>query len=227
MGSADTPADSWISRFRLVVFDLDGTLVDSRRDLAESANEVLESCGGAPHSEKAIGQMVGDGAAMLVARAFAAAGCSQPPDALDRFLAVYNARLLRFTVPYPGVPELLAWLTHRATLCVLTNKPLGAARSILDGLELSHFFGDRVIGGDGPFPRKPDPSGLLALMRASAVSASSTLLVGDSAIDWRTAQAAGVPACLVQYGFGLGERPVELRGIDRIVDDPYTLMTIL
>ena len=84
-------------RFPLVVFDLDGTLVDSRRDLADAANALLEECGAAPHTEEAIGRMVGDGAATLVARAFAAAACPQPEDALRRFLDIYNGRLLAFT----------------------------------------------------------------------------------------------------------------------------------
>ena len=92
---------------RLFVFDLDGTLVDSQRDIAESANAVLDSCGYAPHSEAAIAGMVGEGAALLIARAFAAAGADAPPDALQRFLRVYESRLLQHTRPYPGIPELL------------------------------------------------------------------------------------------------------------------------
>src|SRR4051794_26080104 len=107
---------------RLVVFDLDGTLVDSRRDLAESANAVLQDYGCRPHSEHAIGRMVGDGAATLVGRAFAAAGCAQPEDALARFLSIYNSRLLQWTKPYEGVVDLLEYLRPRATLAVLTNK---------------------------------------------------------------------------------------------------------
>src|SRR5262249_30919420 len=101
--------------------------------------------------------MVGDGAATLVARVFLTSHLPQPPDALARLLALYNSRLLRFTKPYDGIPELLASLAPRTTLAVLTNKPLAAARVILEGLALSHFFTSRVIGGDGPFPRKPSP----------------------------------------------------------------------
>src|SRR5262245_58556665 len=108
---------------RLVVFDLDGTLVDSRRDLAESANAVLAEFGCGPLSEERIGRMVGDGAATLVARAFAASGRQQPDDALARFLAVYNRRLLQFTRPYPGIPEVLELLRSASQLAVLTNKP--------------------------------------------------------------------------------------------------------
>src|SRR5262245_47791251 len=91
--------------FRLVVFDLDGTLVDSRRDLAQSANTLLAECGCRQLSEEAIGRMIGEGAATLVKRAFDAVGCSQPPESLDRFLAIYNGRLLACTRPYDGIVD--------------------------------------------------------------------------------------------------------------------------
>jgi len=219
---------SSISEFRLIVFDLDGTLVDSRRDLAESANQILEESGGTPHSEEAIGRMVGDGAATLVARVFAEAHCPPPVDALERFLAVYNSRLLRFTRPYPGIPELLAELQTRAALAVLTNKPIGATRSVLTGLGLAEYFGSRVVGGDGPFPRKPDPAGLIHLINKAGVSPSDALLVGDSVIDWRTARHAGVPCCLARYGFGFDGFPLdELARGDRVIDRPEDLSSVL
>ncbi len=209
----------------LVVFDLDGTLVDSRRDLAESANVVLKDAGAAPHTEEALGRMVGDGAATLVARAFAAAGCAQPEDALSRFLAVYNSRLLRHTRPYDGVQELLARLSRHRRLAVLTNKPIDATLQVLEGLGLASYFGDRVVGGDGPLPRKPDPAGLLHLMSAEDVSAEATLMVGDSSVDWHTARAAGVRACLVRYGFGFSGFPLErLSGDEILVDHPLDLL---
>ena len=161
--------------FHLIVFDLDGTLVDSKRDIAESANGTLIACGAPPLPEDDIARMVGDGAPVLVARAFAAVGVEKPADALDRFLAIYNGRLLRHTRPYDGIPELLAELEQRASLAVLTNKPIGATRAILDGLKLSRYFqADQVFGGDGPFPRKPDPAGLRHLMTAAAASPAAS-----------------------------------------------------
>src|SRR5437588_1269771 len=116
---------------RLIVFDLDGTLVDSRRDLANSMNILLVEAGAAPLPEVTIGRMVGEGAAMLVARAFAAAGREQPPDALDRFLAIYDDHLLDHTRPYGGIPDVLAALGSRAALAVLTNKPLRSTRRVM------------------------------------------------------------------------------------------------
>ena len=215
--------------FRLVVFDLDGTLVDSRRDLAESANAVLGECGCRPLPEDAIGRMVGDGAATLVQRAFVAAGCVQPPDALARFLTIYNGRLLKFTRPYERVPDVLAALAARGPLALLTNKPLAATRQILDGLGLAgHFPPARVVGGDGPFPRKPDPAGLLHLIAETGVTPAETMFVGDSVIDWRTARAAGARICLAGYGFGFEGFPLdELGDADRVVDTPVDLLAVL
>jgi phosphoglycolate phosphatase len=216
------------SHFRLVVFDLDGTLVDSRRDLAESANQLLEECGGARLSEEAIGRMVGDGAATLVARVFAEAQLPKPDDALPRFLALYNARLLRFTRPYAGIPELLTALQPQTMLAVLTNKPLAATRTILAGLELSFYFGDRVVGGDGPFPRKPAPDGLKHLITGAGVTPAASMLVGDSVIDWRTAHAAGAFSCVARYGFGFDGFPIEVLGeADRQINRPADLLPLL
>ena len=212
-----------------MVFDLDGTLVDSRRDLAESANALLRECGCSPLPEDAIGRMVGDGAAVLVQRAFATAGCGQPPDALARFLAIYNGRLLKFTQPYNQVPEVLTALAARAPLALLTNKPLAATRQILDGLGLDrHFPPGRVLGGDGPFARKPDPAGLLHLVAQTGVTSAETVLVGDSLVDWRTARAAGARMCLARYGFGFEGFPMQDLGkTDSIVDAPADLLTVL
>jgi phosphoglycolate phosphatase len=192
------------------VFDLDGTLVDSRQDIADSANATLVSYGAEPLSEDEIGRMVGDGAPTLIARMFAAAGLARPSGALDRFLSIYDGRLLNHTRPYVGIPELLADLTSRVTLAVLTNKPLAATHRILAGLDLSrHFEPGRVMGGDGPFPRKPDPRGLAHLMALAGAPADTTVLVGDSVVDWRTASAASTRVCLARYGFGWEGFPVD------------------
>ena len=172
--------------------------------------------------------MVGDGAALLIARAFAAAKCPKPSDALERFLQVYNERLLRFTRAYAGIPELLDALSARGTLAVLTNKPLAATRTILEGCGLSAHFEDRVLGGDGPLPRKPDPSGLRSLMKRAGTPPGRTLMVGDSFVDLRTARSAGTRACVARYGFGFSGIPVgELNDDDWVIDHPLELATTL
>jgi phosphoglycolate phosphatase len=224
------PEPSAISHqpFRLFVFDLDGTLVDSRRDIAEAANELLVSYGAEPIPEEQIGRMVGDGAATLVMRALKASGVERPPGALERFLAMYDRRLLNHTRPYEGIPQVLDELSRRAALAILTNKPTAATLRILDGLDLSHYFPpESVLGGDGRFPRKPDPAALLHLAAQAEATPRATLMVGDSAIDWRTARAAGTRVCLAGYGFGFGSVPLhELASEERVIDAPLELLSL-
>ena len=205
---------------RLIAFDLDGTLVDSRRDLADSANQLITELGGAPLPEEAIGRMVGEGAAVLVERALRAAGLlpgerppqdsrtltAPSPTSLDRFLQIYDARLLNHTRAYDGIRDALAAARRHARLAVLTNKPTDATERILQQLELRHLFED-VIGGDTTWPRKPDPASLRELMRRADATPSQTLLVGDSAIDHETARRAGARCCIASYGFGFETFP--------------------
>jgi phosphoglycolate phosphatase len=214
---------------RLVAFDLDGTLVDSLHDLADSANALVAQCGGTPLDIDAIGRMVGEGAATLVTRFFAAAGLEKPADALARFLAFYDTKLLHHTRAYAGMPETIAALAPRASLAVLTNKPLEATRRILEGLQLSSFFeADAVVGGDGPLRRKPDPAGLLQLCARVNVPPSDAMLVGDSLVDWETARNAGAQICLARYGFGFWEFPQEnLNGRERLIDSPRELLDLV
>lgn len=186
----------------LVVFDLDGTLVDSSRDLADAGNALLAAYDRPARPTAEIVAMVGDGARELVRRLLAAAGLDVPlDDALARFLEHYDERLTATTRPYDGVVGMLDALASRARLAVLTNKPEAATLRLLDALELSTFFKD-VIGGDSPYGRKPDPRGLFALLARADVASGAALMVGDSINDLLVAEAAGVRACLARYGFG-------------------------
>jgi phosphoglycolate phosphatase len=196
---------------RLIAFDLDGTLIDSRRDLAESANQLIEELGGQVLTEEQIGGMVGEGAALLVRRALRAAGRGEREQALERFLEIYDERLLNHTRVYDGVAAVVRRAHGRARLTVLTNKPTKPTERILEGLGLRSAFDD-VIGGDGPYPRKPDPAGLNAMMSAANAAAGDTLLIGDSAIDLETAKRGGVICCLVSYGFGFRRELLEQKG---------------
>ena len=213
------------SRMRpLVVFDLDGTLIDSSRDLADATNATLADYGAAPLGGDAVVAMVGEGAAVLVRRALAAAGLPPDlPDALERFLAHYETRLTAFTRPYPGIPEALAALRDRGcALAVLTNKPGRATAAILDALALRPFF-TAVVGGDSPAGRKPDPAGLREIMAGAGAAPHATLLVGDSPIDLETARRAGIRVCLARYGFGYRFEPGAFSGDELFVDDPTEL----
>jgi phosphoglycolate phosphatase len=216
------------SRFRLFVFDLDGTLINSQRDIADAANLLLESAGAGRLPENVVAQMVGDGAATLVQRAFLAAGVPPPPDALGRFLEIYGSRLVAHTVPYPAVPAVLEVIAQRASVAVLTNKPLTLTRRILVELKLAHYFADdAVVGGGGPFPRKPDPAGLRHLAARAGADLDSTILIGDSIIDWRTAKHASTAVCLARYGFGFQTFPVaELAGDEHLIDSPTELLLL-
>jgi phosphoglycolate phosphatase len=186
----------------LVVFDLDGTLIDSRLDLAESTNEMLQTYGALALPVDRVAMMVGEGARKLVERALAASDLdSAEPDALPRFLEIYGRRLLVHTRPYAGIPDAVAELGRTHRLAVLTNKPAGPTHRLLEAFNLSSHFAD-VIGGDSPWARKPDPAGLQALMDKGRATATDTWLVGDSMIDVETARNAGVKMCVVLYGFG-------------------------
>ncbi len=208
----------------LLVFDLDGTLVDSHRDIANAANALVEELGGARLSDAAIVAMVGEGAALLVRRALAAAGIDPAtPGALERFLTLYDARLLEHTRPYDGTIDALRALGRQAPMSVLTNKPQRPSERILDELQLRRYFGE-VIGGDTAYGRKPDPAGLLHLAQAAGVPAERTLMVGDSPVDLQTARNAGAQICLVRYGFGYRFAPEDFRGDERFADSPADLL---
>jgi phosphoglycolate phosphatase len=198
---------------RLVVFDLDGTLIDSSLDLATAVNATLARLypGATPLDLERVRSFIGDGARALVARSLSAAGLrDRPEDALAVFLDCYRARMLDTTRLYPGVAECLDALGGRP-LAVLTNKPGEMSRAILSALGVAgRFF--RVIGGDDA-PRKPDPAGLLALMREAGVAPAAALMVGDSANDVRTGRAAGAWTVGVRGGFdpaGLAADPPDV-----------------
>jgi phosphoglycolate phosphatase len=184
----------------IIAFDLDGTLIDSARDLAESIGEMLEGYGASPLELSEVVTMVGEGAPVLVRRALKEAGLKpEPREALARFLQIYDRRLMNHTVPYEGIAESLALAVRRGPLAVLTNKPLGPSIGLLEALGLRGFF-SRIIGGDSEFGRKPDPAGLLSLQALAPTE--PIVMVGDSPADWKAAESAKVPFVFARYGFG-------------------------
>jgi phosphoglycolate phosphatase len=211
----------------LIVFDLDGTLVDSHRDIANAANALVEELGGERLPDAAIVAMVGEGAALLVRRALSASGIDpSTPGALDRFLTLYDARLVEHTRPYEGTVDVLRQLRDRVPMSVLTNKPQRPTNRMLDELHLRDYFGE-VIGGDTAFGRKPDPAGLLHLAQTAGVPAGRTVMIGDSPVDLQTARNAGTRICLVRYGFGYRFAPEDFRGDESFVDSPADLIKVV
>jgi phosphoglycolate phosphatase len=195
-------------RIRLIVFDLEGTLVDSSRDLATAINATLGRI--APHAPplavEEVRTFIGNGARNLLTRSLERAGIARVPDeAFPIFLAAYRNVLLETTSLYPGVRESLDQLSDRR-LAVLTNKPGDMTRTILEGLGVASQF-DRICGGDDLSATKPDPAGLTQLVQEAKAIPEETLMVGDTAIDVRTGRAAGARTAGVTYGFdSLGVR---------------------
>lgn len=190
----------------LIVFDLDGTLIDSAADLAAAINAMLTGFGREPLPVTEVRRMIGDGVAMLVTRALAARRCEQadPADAARIFMQHYESAATSLTTLFPGVAEALRELQAAGIpLALCTNKPARITARILDSLGLAKYFA-RVTGGDSlPF-RKPDPRVLLALLEAFAAVPERSLLVGDSEVDAATAHSAGVAFVLMKHGYRRG-----------------------
>jgi phosphoglycolate phosphatase len=192
---------------RGLIFDLDGTLIDSKLDLILSVNAMLRELGGTELPAETISGFIGHGAPVLVARALGAAASEEDRGrALDFFLAHYEKHKLDNTCAYPGVAETLAELAGRGVpMAVLTNKPVRISVRILEAMGLAGFF--RVIYGGNSFAtKKPDPLGARTILGELNVPAGEALLVGDSEVDVQTARNAGCLAAAVNFGFGVHDR---------------------
>lgn len=208
-----------------VAFDLDGTLIDSRADLAGAVNHVMRTLDLPELPPPTLYRYVGEGARVLVQRALGPAHQDRLEEGVALFMAYYGEHLLDATCPYPGMVETLTALAERrAALSVLTNKPVGMSRAILTGLGLLPRFVD-VIGGDSLPTRKPDPAGLDHLRALTGTARERTLLVGDSGIDVRTAHAGGVGFCGVAWG--LSPDGLEAAAPERVIADPAELLEIV
>jgi phosphoglycolate phosphatase len=187
---------------RALVFDLDGTLIDSKLDLALSIDATLKHMGRPSLPHELIYSYVGNGAAVLVRRALGDTVTDAEAEQGHRFfLAYYREHMLDNTVTYPGVRQALAALGHHP-MAVLTNKPVRFSEKILEGLGIARYF-RCVYGGNSFETKKPDPEGINTILRAFAIEPRQAMLVGDSDVDVRTARNAGTWACGVTYGLGL------------------------
>ncbi len=190
-----------IAPLRAFVFDLDGTLIDSKMDLVHSVNAMLRETGRAEQPVEQVASYIGHGAPQLIASVLGLCSSEeQNREGLEVFLRHYQLQMLNLTRPYPGVVEGLRALNGCA-MAVLTNKPAQPSIAILQGLKLRQFF-RAVYGGDSFEKKKPDPAGALAILRELNVSPGQAAMVGDSDVDIQTARNAGMLAVGVTYGFG-------------------------
>ena len=214
---------------RLVIFDLDGTLIDSRLDLIHSVNATLRHFERPELPGDVVASYVGDGAPMLVRRAL-----GEPEDeaffkrALEFFLSYYREHKLDHTVVYAGIPEALKQIQSNGAgpngaarkMAVLSNKPVNPSRAIVEALGLADFF-VHVYGGNSFETKKPDPLGVRTLLKKTNTSPEHAIIVGDSSIDVLTGKNAGIATCGVTYGFAphtLCEAPPDV-----IVENPREL----
>jgi phosphoglycolate phosphatase len=214
------------SRPDAVIFDLDGTLVDTAPDLGAALNRLLAERGRPGLPAHTIRTMIGDGAAKLVERGFVAAGGwpDDPQTLVRRFLDIYEAGVADRSRPFPGVAAVLTRLaTAGIRLGVCTNKPGLATEELLAALDLRHYFG-AVAHGDGP-TRKPDPRHLLGAVEQLGATPATSVMIGDSANDVAAARGAGMTVIVV--GFGYTATPARELGADLVIDSFEALPELL
>jgi phosphoglycolate phosphatase len=207
------------SSVRALIFDLDGTLIDSQHDLIRSVNAMLCEMGRGQLHEDTISGYIGHGAPQLVSRALGNGVTEAERErALKFFLAYYDEHKLDSTCAYPGVPQALADLTSYP-MAILTNKPVRASLRILEGLGLANYF-RAVYGGNSFETKKPDPLGAQTILREFGAAPAEAILIGDSEVDVQTARNAGTLAAAVNYGFGAHNRAAHPADIylDRLTD---------
>jgi phosphoglycolate phosphatase len=210
---------------KLVLFDLDGTLVDSAPDIAAALNAALAELGQPTHPLPVVTSYVGDGAAKLVERAVAPGPEVDQELLLERFKAQYAANVCVRTELYPGMAEALdAFAATSTPLAVVTNKPGDLARALLRALLIERRFADVVGDGDG-FPRKPSPEIALAVCARHGVAPADTLLVGDGLPDIRLARAAGCRVAAVTWGYTPRDK-LAAEAPDWLVDAPGDLLRL-
>ena len=212
-----------------IVWDLDGTLIDSAPDLGTALNELLREHGQAEQSSRAVRSMIGDGVAKLVERGFAASGHIVRDAQLSRlvrqFMTIYAECAADKTRPYPGALDALQQFKDagiRQGIC--TNKPEAITRQILHDLSLAKYF-DAVVGGDTTPKKKPDPLPLRDCLQALGVNPIDSLMIGDSAVDVAAAKAVNMPVGLVTHGYA--REPIENLPADFLVYDLSSLPAIL
>ncbi len=199
---------------KLIVYDLDGTLVDTRQDIIDGVNAMLIKMGKEKLPDKEIESYVGSGLRSLMSRALKEEDDKKVQKAGKFFMKYYGKNMLENSILYPGALETLKYFKDRKQ-AVLTNKPSPFAEDMLQGLKVSHYFVKVIAGGPGK-RHKPDPFTFTEMMHETGVSREETLFIGDSAVDWETGKNAGVKTILMSHGFSSANE-LELLSPDALV----------
>jgi len=217
-------------KIQLVIFDLDGTLIDSRLDLVHSVNAALRHIERPELPDEVIASYVGDGAPILIQRALGAESADEAlvRKGLEFFLSYYREHKLDHTTLYPGITQALAAIQHSGNgvprkMAVLTNKPVNPSRAIVEALGLGKYF-SQVYGGNSFATKKPDPEGARQILSETGVGPEQAAIVGDSHVDVRTGRNAGLWTVGVNYGFA--PHTLEADPADVMVDHPQELSRV-
>lgn len=206
---------------KLIIYDLDGTLADTRRDIADSANHMLREMGREPLAQKEIEGYVGKGLTQLIQ------GClkTENPKKIEKgaklYRRYYGEHMLDHTVLYPKIKEILDYFKSRSQ-AVLTNKPEPFTTQILSELGIKHYF-FKIVAGNSGYPKKPDPASLHDLMKSAAAGPQESLFIGDSAVDIETSRNAGIEIAVVSHGFE-DEKSLRAAGPDWLGTDIEALI---
>lgn len=216
-------------KFQGVVFDLDGTLIDSLKEIATATNRILDESGYPTHPIDAYKYFAGHGARVLVERAAPKEVVTDPAKfepLLDRFLTLYHQLTGTIAHPYAGIPELLSALTEKGLkIFVLTNKPHASARECVEDL-MPHWRFTQILGARDNVPRKPDPAGALEILETTGIKGEEMLYLGDTAVDMNTAKGAGMVPVGVLWGFREKEE-LEQSGARHLISHPLELLELL
>lgn len=216
-----------MQKIDLFIFDLDGTLIDSKRDIADSVHHTMKILGLPPISDETIYEFVGNGVTPLIQKSVSVGAGGTVAAAFEKALTIFKAHydrhLLDTTQPFPGILKVLNHFSQK-TMAVVTNKSQGYSEKILKGLRMDRFF-KGIFGGDTTFPKKPEPDVIHHILQTFSIAPKKSVIVGDSRIDLETGRNAGIVTCGVSWGFR-PRKELEEIGCDYLIERPEDLIDL-